>query len=60
MGGTPRGKDKPRPSYEDGGLRDASIEAEMDQGFNPAVLRRLIRAATKTSDDAGGTPANRA
>lgn len=46
MGGTPRGKDKPRPSYEDGELRDPEIEAKQ-KPLAPDRLRRLIaRAAT--------------
>ena len=60
MGGSPRHKEKPRASYEDGALRDASIEEKQGEAYNGPALRPLIRRATKASGDAGGTPANRA
>ena len=44
MGGTPRGKDKPGPSYEDGELRDPEIE-ELRQPTDAQQLIRLIRRA---------------
>lgn len=46
MGGTPRRKDKPRPSYEDGELRDPEIEAKVDLSVGEAALFRLIKRAT--------------
>jgi len=61
VGGSPRGKDKPRPSYEDGALRDPKIAELQDADFDPAALDALIqRAVTKASDATGGTPASRA
>lgn len=61
MGGTPRDKEKPRPSYETGALRDPKIAELQDEGFNPAALDALIRRAlTRASDATGCTPADRA
>lgn len=54
MGGTPRGKDKPRPSYEDGKLRDPSIEDLMDPTTGTDLRNLLARAvgvAAKTDGD---------
>ena len=51
MGGTPRSLKKPRPSYEDGELRDPGIAAEMDpeykKGDLTALLRKAVQAAKK-------------
>ena len=51
MGGTPRSPKKPRPSYEDGELRDPGIAAEMDpeykKGDLTALLRKAVQAAKK-------------
>jgi hypothetical protein len=44
----PRGK-RPRPSYEDGELRDKSIEEEMDPNYGREDLRNVIRKAAKKS-----------
>ena len=61
MGGTPRGKDKPRPSYETGALRDPKIAGRQDDAYDEPALRSLIRRGlTRASDATGGTPANRA
>lgn len=46
MGGSPRGKDKPRPSYEDGKLRDPAVEAEQ-RPLDRDAVRRLIGKAVK-------------
>jgi len=54
MGGTPRGKDKPRPSYEDGELRDPSIAAKMVPGFKESDLTALLRRAVKPSASRAG------
>ena len=45
MGGTPRKPAKPRPSYEDGHLRDPDIEAKQDEGFSRKDLDKLLRRA---------------
>lgn len=45
MGGTPRKQTKPGPSYEDGRLRDRSIEEKMDPEVGEADLLRLIKKA---------------
>lgn len=47
MGGSPKGKDTPRPSYEDGELRDASIEAKVDPAVGEAEFMALVRRAAK-------------
>jgi hypothetical protein len=46
MGGTPRGKDKARPSYEDGELRDETIRERQDATYSRPALKRLIRKAS--------------
>lgn len=50
MGGAPRKPDKPRPSYEDGRLRDPEI-AEKQQPTNRDVLLRLIRKAVERTPE---------
>lgn len=45
MGGTPRGKDKPRPSYEEGRLRDETIVDCEDATYNRERLLGLIKKA---------------
>lgn len=43
-------KKKPRsPSYEEGELRDKSIEEKMDPNFGRENLQRVIRKAAKKS-----------
>ena len=54
MGGSPRGKDKPRPSYEDGKLRDKTIAAQQDAAYRAADLERLIKKAAKPLGSANG------
>lgn len=55
MGGSPRGKDKPRPSYEDGKLRDPSI-LERAEPVSPESLRRLVRRAVETRTHSARVP----
>jgi hypothetical protein len=38
---------RPRPSYEEGELRDKSIEEKMDPEYRRETLRRMIRKAAK-------------
>jgi len=38
---------RPGPSYEEGELRDKSIEEKVDPNFRRESLRRLIRKAAK-------------
>lgn len=47
MGGSPRSNMKPRPSYEDGELRDPAID--QDESFGRGKLRELIAKATRAS-----------
>lgn len=47
MGGTPRSPQKPRPSYEDGELRDPAIAAEMDPDYKESDLARLLRRTVR-------------
>lgn len=47
MGGTPRGKDKPGPSFEDGRLRDETIEPRQDSTFERRELQALIKKAAQ-------------
>ena len=49
MGGTPRGKDKPRPSYEDGELRDPSIRDLQEAGFKEDDLAAVIKKAAQVA-----------
>lgn len=49
MGGTPRRKDKPRPSYEVGELRDQGIASEMDPSYKESDLLALIKRATQVA-----------
>jgi hypothetical protein len=44
MGKKPPSK-RPRPSYEEGELRDKSIEEMQDKRFQPSDLKRLIERA---------------
>ena len=44
MGGS-RSNAKPRPSYEDGNLRDETIGERQDATYNAAKLKRLIKKA---------------
>lgn len=46
MSGAPRSKDKPRPSYEDGRLRDPEIERKQTVGFDSEDLRTILRRAS--------------
>ena len=49
MGGNKKSNKRPRPSYEEGKLRDPAIEHMQDERFQPADLQKLIkRAVTKT------------
>ena len=54
MGGSPRSKDKPRPSYEDGELRDPSIAAMADPNFRESDLLALIKKATQVAEKPSG------
>jgi len=47
MGGTPHGKGKPRPSFEDGALRDPEVQRKLDAGFKGAELVGLPRRSVK-------------
>ena len=47
MGGSPRKPDKPRPSYEDGRLRDSSIEKDLMEPITGHTLATLIAKAAK-------------
>ena len=38
---------RPRPSYEEGELRDKSIEERMDPNYGRENLQRIIRKAAK-------------
>jgi hypothetical protein len=52
MGGTPRGKDKPGPSYEEGRLRDPEIAGEQgdfQKDDLDALLRKAVQVARKPS-----------
>jgi len=40
---------RPRPSYEEGELRDKSIEEKMDPEYRREHLRNVIRKAAKKS-----------
>ena len=40
---------RPRPSYEEGELRDKSIEEKMDPNYGRENLRSVIRKAAKKS-----------
>ena len=40
-----------RPSYEEGELRDESIEKKQRAGYQPKDLLRIIRRATKKAPD---------
>jgi hypothetical protein len=42
----PRPK-QPYPSYEEGELRDKSIEEKMDPNYSRETLQRMIRKAAK-------------
>jgi len=45
MGGKP--SKRPRPSYEDGKLRDPSIKKMQDKAYQREDLSRLIKKAVK-------------
>ena len=49
MGGSPRSNAKPRPSYEDGHLRDETIAAKMDHDRAESDLLALIKRATQVA-----------
>jgi hypothetical protein len=38
---------RPRPSYEEGELRDRSIEEKMDPNYRRENLQRILRKAAK-------------
>ncbi len=38
---------RPAPSYEEGELRDKSIEETQDAGFQPSDLKHLIEKAVR-------------
>ena len=38
---------RPRPSYEEGELRDKSLEEKMDPKYQRETLQRMIRKAAK-------------
>lgn len=50
MGGSPKSNIKPRPSYEDGELRDSKVE-ERQEDFPKERLFRILRRATRTARD---------
>jgi len=57
MGGSKR--QRPAPSYEEGRLRDRSIERMQDPGFQPEHLGRLVKKALRQKGDKapeGGRP----
>ena len=45
---------RPRPSYEEGELRDKSIEKKIDPTYQPKDLTRLIQRAAKRKPPEGG------
>lgn len=49
MSGSPRGKDKPRPSYEDGQLRDPEIAECLDPDYKESDLTALLRTAVQVA-----------
>lgn len=49
MGGTPRAKTKPGPSYEDGRLRDPAIEEKFDSERGESDLLALIKKAARAA-----------
>jgi hypothetical protein len=53
MGGTQRSKEKPRPSYEDGKLRDPKVEAMADAASSDwkKLIRRAVPAAQQRTDE---------
>ena len=52
MGGSPRSNAKPRPSYEDGELRDPKIAELADLDGAAAALRGLISKAVNAKAEA--------
>jgi len=53
MGGKP--SKRPRPSYEEGELRDKSIEKKIDPKYRAEDLTRLIQRAAKKQKAPEGT-----
>ncbi|MCA9846175.1 MAG: hypothetical protein KC491_16110 [Dehalococcoidia bacterium] len=53
MGGTERDPKKPRPSYEDGKLRDAELAGKIDPAFRKRDLTTLIAKAAKPQSRKG-------
>ena len=51
MGGKP--SKRPRPSYEEGELRDKSIEKKQDPNFQPTDLVDLVRKAVSARHPKG-------
>lgn len=49
MSGSPRSKATPRPSYEDGKLRDPEIETKMDHERTESDLLALIKKAAQVA-----------
>lgn len=47
MGGSPRRKEKPRPSYETGAVAPSVEGKVVEPGFNSSALRAVIRRATR-------------
>ncbi|MEX2237471.1 MAG: hypothetical protein WEB00_08050 [Dehalococcoidia bacterium] len=43
------GNKRPTPSYEEGELRDKSIELKMDADFTQAAFRKVLKGAVKGS-----------
>ena len=55
MGGSPK-KNQERPSYEEGKLRDPSIEKMQDTAFQPEHLRQVIKKAAQKKPPKGLSP----
>lgn len=51
-----RSEKRPRPSYEDGKLRDPSIEKMQDRPFKRGSLLRLIKKALNGKAPEGASP----
>lgn len=47
MGGSRKNVNKPRPSYEEGRLRDAEIERKQDPNYRESDLASLIKKAVR-------------
>lgn len=47
MGGSRKNTDKPRPSYEDGQLRDPEIAKKQDADYDEGKLTAFIKTAVR-------------